>query len=218
MPAESRPSPNRLLLPLIAACAVCVAEAIVIAFLLGRGTPPAKVTAAGQVDHGSPPAAPPASGPTPASESGRPAPPSGPQLSPAGAGPAVVRGKVHQRVEAGGLALTVVDVTNKPRFEALAPRADEKFVDCDVLLENGGASAVRYYGAEFKIQDDQARVFNGNSIGVGSPQLGFGAIVPGSKVRGHVAFDLPHDAKGLALTYPVDSGPHARAIHIDLGQ
>ena len=242
--SDERPKSNRLLLPFVAVCVLCAAEAVAIAFLLGRGnaaTPAvSRSTQSAEPPTDNPARAreqAPATAPAPASEVA-PAPPAAatrtpaqtgaPARSPAPSGapapapapappraPAIARGKVGQRVESAGFAITVVAASNKPRFDIFAPRPDEKFVDCDVLLENAAAKGFDYFSNQFKIQDDQSRVFTGGALGVGDPQLGYGTIVQGNKVRGHVAFIVPKDAKGLALTYPVED---ARAIHIDLGQ
>jgi hypothetical protein len=244
--SDQRPTSNPLLLPFVAVCLLCAAEAVVIAFLFGRGNaatpalsritqtaeplsdgpdrpremPPAPAPAiasapATAVDATRTPgrAEPPTRKPAPAAS---PAPAPAP---PASRGPAIARGKVGQRVESAGFAITVVAASNKPRFDIFAPRPDEKFVDCDVLLENAGTKGFDYFSNQFKIQDDQSRVFTGGALGVGDPQLGYGTIVQGNKVRGHVAFIVPKDAKGLTLTYPIDDAPgNARAIHVDLGQ
>jgi hypothetical protein len=217
MPDEPRTPPNRLLVPLIAACVVCVAEAVVIAFLLGRGAHPGAPAPAAQASASGTAPLPPTPAPQP-SPAPAAAPPSKPAEAPAANPPAVVRGKVNQRVEAGGLAITVLDVADQPRVSILTPPGGQKFADCDVLLENTGPRAMTYYAVRFKIQDDQARLFDGNSIAGGGPQLGYGTLVPGGKARGHVAFDLPKDAKGLKLTYPVDTAAQPQSIEIDLGR
>jgi hypothetical protein len=128
---------------------------------------------------------------------------------------------VGQRVESAGLAITVVGVTNEPRFkEVTAPPVSQKFVGVEVLLENNGNSGHPYFSTNFKIKDPQDRAYASGGLGVGDPPLDWGTIVPGEKVRGHVAFVLPKDANGLTLAYmPPGGGPAGyRPIHIDLGQ
>ena len=132
-----------------------------------------------------------------------------------------MRGKVNQRVESAGLAITVVGVTNEPRFkEVTAPPASQKFVGVEVLLENNGDRGHQYFSTSFKIRDPQDRVYASGGLGVGDPPLDWGTIVQGEKVRGHVAFVVPKDAAGLTLAYmPAGGGPpNYRPIHIDLGQ
>lgn len=216
MPEESSNRRNRLLVPLVAVCVVCVAEAVLIAFLLGRAGAPAAALPAAQssANTSAPLPSIPQTQPLPAAAAPPPAKPGEPQDN----APAIVRGKVHERVEAGGLSVTVLDVADQPRVNILGRGDHAKFADCDVLLENTGPKAFRYYAALIKLQDDQARVFDGNSIAGAGPQLGFGTLVPGGKVRGHVAFDLPSDAKGLTLIIPVNSSPQPHSIQIDLGR
>ena len=217
MSEPSAPRTNRLILPLVAVSLLCVAQAVVIAFLLGRGGSDRRAVAPNEraVEGAKPAATATPTSPPAASSPASDAPASG---APASGAPAVARGKVGRRVESGGLAVTAVAVSDKPRYDLFAPRPGERFLDVDVLLECDAPGGVRYFASQFKVQDDQARVFDGGALGVGDPQLGFGTLVQGTKARGHVAFVLPKDAKGLTLTYPAPEGPAgARAIQIDLG-
>ena len=205
-----------------------------IAFLLGRGSPADQASqgpaSRGQISDPVAAVAPPAADDAPPPAPGR-APPAATGLPRADAGSAgqptpppaaaVVRGKVGRRVESAGLAITVVGVTNEPRFkEVTAPPAGQKFVGVEVLLENTGDRGHQYFSTHFKIKDPQDRVFASGGLGVGDPPLEWGTIVPGEKVRGHVAFRVPADATGLTLTYlpPGGGPPNYRPIHIDLGQ
>lgn len=223
MPNESRTPSNRLLVPFIVACIVCAVQAMIIAFLLGRGGHSAAVIAApaalqASANSAAPlPPAPAIPPPAPIASPSAAPPPSKPAGAPAASTPAIVHGKVRQRVIASGLAVTVLDVADQPRINILTPPGGQKFADCDILLENTGDKAMRYYASLIKLQDDQARVFNGDSIAGGGPLLGYGTLVPGAKVRGHVAFDLPKDAKGLTLLVPVNSSSESHSIQIDLG-
>ena len=199
--------------------AVCVAQAVVIAFLLGRGSPAGQASQPGSEVVASS-RSPGGARETPIPATASPAPPADP---PAASAPAasVIRGKVNQRVESAGLAITVVGVTNEPRFkEVTAPPASQKFVGVEVLLENNGDRGHPYFSTSFKIKDPQDRVYASGGLGVGDPPLDWGTIVQGEKVRGHIAFVVPKDAAGLTLAYMPPGGgpPNYRPIHIDLGQ
>ena len=201
---------NTLLIPLLAVSAICVVEAVVIAFLAGRGSSPSTPAARG------------AASPAPATHA--PAPDPSPSTAPPDSGsavPAIVRGKVGERVVSGGLALTVMGVTNVPRYkEVTAPPATQKFVGVDVVIENNSSQAHQYFSTSFKIKDPKDRVYASGGLGVGDPPLEWGTVVQGEKVRGHVAFVVPKEASGLTLVYmPAGGGPaNYRPIHIDLGQ
>jgi hypothetical protein len=192
----------------------------VIAFLLGRGSPAGQGSQPGTAvvaSSPSPGGAREASIPT---NTTRTAPADGPVADSEPAA-AVVRGKVNQRVESAGLAITVVGVTNEPRFkEVTAPPASQKFVGVEVLLENTGDSGHQYFSTSFKIKDPQDRVYGSGGLGVGDPPLDWGTIVQGEKVRGHIAFVVPKDATGLTVAYMPPGGDPSnyRPIHIDLGQ
>ena len=147
--SDQRPTSNRLMLPFVAVCVLCAAEAVAIAFLLGRGsgaTPSvSRLTQSAEPATDNPARAreqAPATAPAPASEVA-PAPPAAatrtpaqtgaPARSPAPSGaldpapapappraPAIARGKVGQRVESAGFAITVVAAWNKPRVDIFA--------------------------------------------------------------------------------------------------
>lgn len=216
------------MVPLVAVSTICVVEAVVIAFLLGRDSPAGQVSQGGAavapwspgqtVASSSPaPSPPPAQGPPPAFANNPP----GGDGNPPAAGAAVVRGKVGQRVASAGLAITVVGVTNEPRYkEVTAPPASQKFVGVEVLIENIGDQGHQYFSTSFKIKDPQDRTYASGGLGVGEPPLDWGTIVQGEKVRGHIAFVVPKDATGLTLAYmPPGGGPAGyRPIHIELGQ
>ena len=206
---------NRLLLPLIGVSAVCVAEAVVIAFLLGRSAPPSSANSV------RPAAAGPAAE-SPAADAARASAPAE-SAAPAPAhptGPAITRGKLGQRVESAGLALTVLGVTNEPRYkEVTAPPPTQKFVGVEVVMENNTDAPHAYYSTSFRIKDDKDRAYGTGGLGVWDPPLEYGTIVTGEKVRGHLAFVVPKEATGLTLAYPPNVAPAGyRPIHIELGQ
>ena len=213
MPSDADAGRNRLLLPLVAVSALCVVQAVVIAFLLGRGgadgqaAVPGGVSTPSNTPYPSPSSAPAVVADTPS------------QAAPPG-GPAITRGKRGERVESAGLAVTVVSVTHEPRFKEInTPPPTQKFVGVEVVLENSGAAAHRYFSTSFNVKDDQDRVYGSRALGAGDPELGFGTVVPGEKVRGHLAFVVPKEAKGLTLTYGGGDMPRGyRPIHIELGQ
>lgn len=203
--SHDRPAPNRMLLPLVAVSALCLVEAVVIAFLLGRGGAPA----------------PPASAPPTGAPAGAPLAIDPPAPGPAAAtGPAVARGRLGERVESAGLAVTVLGVTNEPRFkEVTAPPESQKFVGVEVQIGNESGAGHGYFSTAFKIKDDKDRAYAAGALGAGDPPLEWGTIVTGEKVRGHLAFVVPRDATGLTLVYlPNNAPPNYRPIHIDLGQ
>ena len=199
---------NKLLMPLVAVSVLCAAEAVVIAFLLGRG------------GGGGPERAPQVTDVSSWVRKADAAVGEKPAAPAATEGPAITRGKVGQRVESAGLAITVLAVSNEPRFkEVTAPPATQKFVNVEVLLENHTGKGHGYFSTTFKIKDGQERVYGSGGLGVHEPPLEYGTIVAGEKVRGNVCFVVPKEATGLTLTYPANNTPPGyRPFHIDLGQ
>src|SRR4051812_23601574 len=58
MSDERRATPNRLLIPFVAVSVICAAEAVIIAFLVGRGSPPATGVVQARADSAAPSAVP----------------------------------------------------------------------------------------------------------------------------------------------------------------
>ena len=195
-------SSSRLLLPLVIVSTLCGAQAIVIAFLLGRG-------------HATPPPPHPTKAEPAAATHTRPA-----DGALAAAPAPIARGHPGQRVDSSGIAMTVVNVSNEPRFkEVFTPPPSQEFFNIELLIENATPRAFAYYSNQFTLKDDKDRPYSPTSLGAGEPALNWGTIVPGEKVRGHIAFVVPRNARNLALTYPVSTNPtDARTIQIRLGR
>lgn len=234
MSHETQTTRPWMLPALIGVALLCVVEAVVIAYLIGRGRggvtggggPTAAHEASPVPAEASPPPAPAASeraaaaAPSGPDVPQRPAP--GPGHGPAaggGAGPAVVRGKVGERVESGGLALTVAGVTDEPAYKEInTPPPTQKFVGVELVLENNSGQDHRYFGVNFTLKDDRDRAYTARILGAHEPALEHGTIVTGEKLRGHLAFVVPKEATGLTLVYGSNTAPaRYRPIHIDLG-
>lgn len=207
-PAGARaPARNPLLLPLAAVSAVALCEAVVIGILWVRDHPPPVAVA---VQAGAPPAAAPADAPTHT-----------PRAAPSTGGPSTARGKVGERVESAGLAITVVGVSNQPTGpskDLISVTPDQKFLDVDLVIENNTGRPFQYWPVNFRLRDAHNYTHQPNTLRVNPAALEWGTIVQGEKVRGHLEFTVPRTATGLHLVYPTADLPGYKGIHIDLGQ
>ena len=191
---------NPLTVPLVIASVVAVAEAIALAFLLGRCRPAEQPVARGKgeaVVAASVPAS--RASPAPAAE--------------------VARGKVGQRVDSRGFGITVEKILHEPAtYKDMVRVGDgERYIALLVAADNNTGENAQLYPSQFALAD--ASGFNYNPLGVKGtmPALEWTTLGNRQTVRGHVDFVVPKSAKSLQLVYsgvPHDGSP----IHVDLGE
>ncbi len=127
--------------------------------------------------------------------------------------------KVGDRVEAGGVALTVMGVTTVNSIsDFLKPKEGNVYLVVDVLIETTGRDSAPYNPLYFKVKDDGGIESNASLVGP-DPSLKSGDLVKGDKVRGNVAFEVGASASGFVLTYePMVIAGGYEAIRVDLGK
>lgn len=109
-------------------------------------------------------------------------------------------GKVGERVEQGGIVLTVTKVEKTDKLSDFQKAKDgSTFVVAEVLIENAGQDNAPYNPLYFKVKDSEGFEANA-SLGVNSA-LASGELAKGEKARGMVAFEVKQAAKGLVLEY-----------------
>lgn len=120
-------------------------------------------------------------------------------------------GKVGQRLQNGGTALTVISTTLTSQINRdTKAKAGETYLVADVLLENIGTAKVSYDAIFFSVLD-AADVEYQRVPAAPEPVLGSGDLQPGDKVEGRLAFKVPTAATGLVIKYqPVVMGPSPR--------
>lgn len=110
-------------------------------------------------------------------------------------------GKVGERREAGGIALTVMGVSQAATINDFMKAADgNTYLILDVLVENTGKEEAPYNPLYFTIKDTDGFQYQ-NSIIAPDPTLQSGTLPIGDKARGNVAFEVKDGAKGLVVTY-----------------
>lgn len=131
------------------------------------------------------------------------------------AGPA----RIGERVEAGGLALTVVSFDRKAELgQFQKAKADNTFVVAEVLIENVSRDTAPYNPLYFKIKDGTGVEYNAALI-VEANSLKSGELPRGDQVRGLVAFEAPASAAGLVLRFePIVIGGGYEPIRVALGK
>ena len=117
--------------------------------------------------------------------------------------PTPVIGKVGQRVELAGIALTVTKVERTDKIlEFLSAKEGNIYVIADLLIENIGNDRIDYNLYSFKVKDGDAYEYQPGMAP--DPMLQFGSLEPGEKVRGNVGFEIKAEATQLVLSYSLE--------------
>ncbi len=130
-----------------------------------------------------------------------PAAPAAPEATAAPEKAPATIGKVGDRVEANGMALTVMKVSKVDKISDFQKaKAGNTFVVAEVVIENVSAEKAPYNPLYFKVKDADGFEYNAG-ISSGEQALQSGNLAKGEKVRGNVAFEVKKETKGLVLEY-----------------
>jgi hypothetical protein len=187
---QDNPKPRRRLLPIILGLFGACLVLAVIAALLSPSEPPAapEPTSQPAAAAAQPTATPqPVATATPEPPTATPEPP--PSLA-----------QIGDRVEAGGIALTVNSARTVPSFDFITAAEGKTYLVLDVLLETTDRDTAPYNPFYFSVKDADGFQYN-SAILAPDPSLKTGDLARGDRVRGNVAFEIPVGATGLVLTY-----------------
>ena len=110
-------------------------------------------------------------------------------------------GKVGQRVESAGIALTVIKASKLDQFDNIwKPKEGNVYVVVDVTIENVCRTEAPYNPMYFRIKDMDGFEYS-KSFAAPDPTLKSGNLAKGDKARGNVAFEVTKTATGLVLWY-----------------
>lgn len=125
---------------------------------------------------------------------------------------------VGQRVETGGIALTVLNAFKANRIGYQDPDAGNVFLVIEVVIENVDRDEAPYNPLYFSVKDSDGFEYN-TTITAPDPDLKSGTLTRGGRVRGFIAFEVRDIAKGFVMTYePLVLLGGYKPIRIDLGQ
>lgn len=189
-PSDKSNKPKRRL-PLILGIIIglCVLLAIIGA-LSGGGDQPAPVVA----NTPAPDAQPAAPTALPAMPDATPTP------EPPTATPAPSIAQIGDRVEAGGIALTINSASTVSTFDFMTAAEGKTYLVVDALIENISRDTAPYNPLYFSLKDADGFQYN-SALLAPDPSLKSGEIPAGDRVRGNIAFEIPVAATGLILTY-----------------
>ncbi|MEM3460019.1 MAG: DUF4352 domain-containing protein [Candidatus Micrarchaeaceae archaeon] len=129
-------------------------------------------------------------------------------------------GKVGQRMESAGIAITVNKVSKvKQVSEYIMPEAGKIYLVLDVLIENVSRIEETPYNPLYFMLKDQENFDYDVSLFAPEPSLKAGTLRKGDKARGNVAFEVPINSKGFIVRYePLVLFGGYQPIRISLGQ
>lgn len=115
--------------------------------------------------------------------------------------PAATVGKVGDRVELNGTALTVVKVSKADKIGTFQKaKAGNVFVLAEVVIENVDQDEIPYNPFYFKVKDADGFEYNAG-ISIADQSLKSGKLAKGDKARGIVLFEVKEGAAGLVMEY-----------------
>lgn len=126
--------------------------------------------------------------------------------APAGSGSAptaaaAAPGKVGDKVQVGGTALTITKAERKAQIgDFQKASAGNTYVIVEVVVENVGTGKESYNPFFFKVKDSEGFEYQG-TISTDAQALKSGELAAGEKARGSVVFEIKEASKGLVLTY-----------------
>lgn len=131
-----------------------------------------------------------------------------PTVPPPGSGP-----KLGETVDAGNARITVRAVEDPVRESTFSPDAGKRYVAFDITVE-AARGKVSVSGFDFTVQDDDGFVYD-YAIAGREPALKMTDLAQGRQVRGWVTFEVPQDAKLVALYADLDF-PRPETLILDL--
>ena len=213
---------NPLALPLLIVSLVAVVELvglIVMTVVLARRPAPVVAAPAGQQGAAAAqtPPAPPATPATPVAE--KVTPPGNTSAAKGGGDKGFVAGKVGQRVESAGFAITVEEIKHEPYYKNLGqPGEDQKYLALLVSVENNTGGNAMLFDAMFHLQDDHGYTYDKLGLALTTPKLEWRTMGNRDRVRGYLDFVVPKTAKGLKLVYSHLPRSDSVPIHVELGE
>lgn len=132
--------------------------------------------------------------PLPSTDAPEPTATAAPTDTPAMAG-------VGDRVESGGIALTVLDARRETEVsEFMTPAEGNVYLVIEALIENVSRDEAPYNLLYFSAKDSDGFQYQPSFVGA-SPAIQSGTLTQGDRVRGFVTFEVSEGATGVVVTY-----------------
>lgn len=110
-------------------------------------------------------------------------------------------GKLGERVQSGGMAVTLNSVELSSRIEDIwTPESGNIFVVVDVTVESVDRDDGPYNPLYFKAKDSEGFEYTA-SFAAPDPALSAGSLAPGDRARGFVAFEVKQGADGVVMSF-----------------
>lgn len=110
-------------------------------------------------------------------------------------------GQVGERVQSGGMAVTLNEVGIETRIDDLwTPDEGNVFVVADVTIESVDRDDGAYNPLYFKVKDEDGFEYTA-SFFAPSPTLSAGDLAPGERARGWISFEVKEGAQRLVMSF-----------------
>jgi hypothetical protein len=190
------PKKRRRLLPIVLGL---VGACLVLAFIGALLSPSEEPVAPAPTSEPAAVAAQPTATPQPVATA-TPVPPTATPEPPTATPEPPAMAQIGDRVEAGGIALTVNSAQTMASFDFMTAAEGNTYLVVDVLLETTDRDMAPYNPLYFSVKDSDGFEHT-NALIAPDPSLKSGELARGDRVRGNVAFEVPLGATGLVLTY-----------------
>lgn len=108
---------------------------------------------------------------------------------------------VGDRVEEGGIALTVLDARREMQVsEFMTPAEGNVYLVIEALIENVSRDEAPYNLLYFSAKDSDGFQYSPSFVGA-SPAIQSGTLTQGDRARGFVTFEVREVATGVVVTY-----------------
>ncbi len=109
-------------------------------------------------------------------------------------------GEVGQRMEQGGIALTVEKTTRAQLISYSKPGAGHVFIVVDLLIENTDKQNASINARSFQLKDSDGREYTW--ISTGTPGfITMATLIPADKLRGKLAFEVQKQPNSYVMSY-----------------
>lgn len=110
-------------------------------------------------------------------------------------------GALGERIEKGGIALTVLNASKTNDVGFLEPKSGNTYLVIEVLIENVSRDDETPYNMMyFSVKDESGYEYQ-TAMSSPDPSLSSGTLIKGDKVRGFVAFEVLNTSTQYVVTY-----------------
>ncbi len=129
-------------------------------------------------------------------------------------GPAVLTGKIKQRLVGNGVALTVTKAELSKGTADVEPDQGNTFLLVHVIVENTSkTNKADFIPDDFQVKDSNGKLISSDTLGFPDDEMEGGRYSPGGKCEGTIGFQVSQKQKAFHLVYEYED----QEFDVDLG-